>query len=279
MQTVKSMRPYKANAYHGYYKNNYLRSLNEFIYALYLEFVQKEHFCSEGIKLTSPITGKHKIPDFIIFNDDNSVNRFVEIKPNAKEIEELIVQYTTHLFSTVKIDFITTNRRVMTHLKKLIAEKIGFEELNRLEKDYKAQRDNSKCYSGFPGKLNPMFNKHHSIKSKKLISLKKTGMNSGKDNPNFGNHLTDEAKVRVGAKWYDEASKKRMKIKGFITHIGKLNTEQHDEFIKYATLILSGCHAKRPKYINRAYTVSIKKINELFGSVELFFTKIVRNYE
>jgi len=71
-----------------------------------------------------------------------------------------------------------------------------------------------------------------------------------------------------------------MKIKGMLTHVNKFNPEQRLIFNEYAIAVLNNKYHRRPDFLNRAYTISIKKISELFGSIEEFLCHIgVKNNE
>lgn len=47
------------------------------------------------------------------------------------------------------------------------------------------------------GEKNPMYNKHHTKETCKIMSEKKIGLYDGENNPNWGKHHTEEAKKRM----------------------------------------------------------------------------------
>ena len=270
-----SRKQYKSNSFRGYYKSNYLRSYIEFLFALYLDKVRCEKFRSEGMQLLSKTTNKKKIPDFVVYDDFDNVKEVIEIKPNAEETEQTIVDYSVNNYTKtkdLKVSFVKIDRKVKTYLRSQIINVMGLDAFLLEEQKYKSQSNVVKPI-GFPGEKNPMFGKHHSAETRAKISAANKGKHSGKNNPMFGKTHSEEARKKIATNWLT-ADKHAIVAKGMITHIKKFNNEQLTVFIEYASAVILGKYAKRPEFLNRAYTVSIDKINTLFGSAEGFWAKV-----
>lgn len=270
-----SSRKYKSSSFRGYYKSNYLRSYIEFLFALYLDKVKGENFRSEGTQLTSKTTNKKKIPDFVVYDNFGNIKEIIEIKPNAEETEQTIVDYVANNYvktKDYKVSFVKIDRKVKKYLRSQIVEAMGLDAFLLEEQKYKSQSNLIKAV-GFPGEKNPMFGKQHSAETRAKISAATKGKNVGKNNPMFGKTHSEEARKKIAANWLT-ADKHAIVAKGMITHIKKFSNEQLTVFVEYANAVLLGKYTKRPEFLNRAYTVSTNKINTLFGSAEGFWAKV-----
>jgi hypothetical protein len=93
----------------------------------------------------------------------------------------------------------------------------------------------------------------------------------------YGQTHTPEAKANISknSQWNDLDSKKKMQQKGMIKHFSKFtDLEQRSVLNKYISDILNNSKCIRPNFINRAYTLRIDKIIELFGSIDTFKIKM-----
>jgi hypothetical protein len=265
----------------GYYKGHYLRSHAEFIYALYLDKVEKVNFVAGKIALHSRINNKKKIPDFIYI--DNSVDRhphLVEIKSSIAEAEKLAFEYENNFYIGLE-QFIHKIIAMTPSIKrKFIAQiknEIGENEFIRLDKVYRDQKD--RTYTGWQGALNPNFgiktSDEKKAKTKATKILNNTYDISGNKNPNFGNHHSDKAKIKIGAKWSDPKKKLAMKKKGMLTHFSNIADMNKPSLKDYLVNILINKNIiVKPDFLNRAYIVKEEKIIELFDSVDNFFKEV-----
>jgi hypothetical protein len=275
MPDIGTITRYK-KSYRGYYVGNYCRSYIEFLFALYLNKVKNVNFSIETISFISKITGKRKVPDFVIYDSDGIITEVVEIKSSEDENQQLIVNYALSNYNLpvdAKISFVKIDRKVKRHLKKQIIDVIGLQEFNDEEKKFKEQTNLVKIL-GFKGELNPMYGKKHSNTAKEKISAALKNKFSGSKNPMYGKTHTKDAKKKIAAKWLDSNRKTEMQATGMITHIKRFSPSELEMFVTYATLKFECKESNRPAFLNRAYTVSIEKIINIFGSVENFWKKV-----
>lgn len=283
MSNSLKFKGFKA-AYTGFYKDQFLRSYPEFLYALYLDFVLKVRFVTEPFCLHSLNSPKRKIPDFgyMLPNDDTLY--LVEIKSTTKETEDTLVLYATYRFipdyKQIQINFITISSKTKRFWVNKIVSAIGKNTFIKLSEDFKKQRTNeNRVYTGFTGAKNPNFGvvttDEKKAKTKATKIANGTYDNSGNKNPNFGNHHSKEAKLRIGAKWSDPIKKLAMKRKGMLTHFSTMKDNDKIQLKSYLTEVLINKNsAPMPKFINIAYSVDVPKINELFGSIDQFFNEV-----
>lgn len=266
------MNSYK-NAYRGYYKGQYYRSYIEFLYALKLEFIEQKRFHTEGVRFISNISQQRKVPDFVVLTNDGRVDYCVEIKPSQKTIEQLIVDYSVHNYNYHGVTkFVKIDRKVKAYIVSQLRAVMGSALFESLSDEFKNQRV---AHQGFSKELNPMWGRKHSLETIKKIKSSKSLVDTfGQNNPNFGKQHTEDAKRRIGAKWHNQEMKISMMRKGMLTHISRMDDEQRREFISYAISVIGGNECERPLFLNPAYTVSINKINKLFGDARNFFNQI-----
>jgi hypothetical protein len=88
----------------------------------------------------------------------------------------------------------------------------------------------------------------------------------------FGKTRTAEARQKIAerSRWKDPEGKRQMKVKGMLRHFSRVSVEDIPTMDKYINGILSNTKCKRPAFINAAYTLSIQKIIDLFGTVDAF---------
>lgn len=285
MKDPNKFHGYQAS-YTGFYKGHFLRSYPEFIYALYLDKVKKVKFETEPFCLHSLNSKKRKIPDFGFLGPDaygNEILWLTEIKANHDQVIQTACDYATYRFipdhNQIQVNFISIDNNSRRYWINKIVNVIGREEFNKLSTGFRDQRSNvNRVYTGFPGQKNPNFGKHPSQetlnRTKETKIKNNTWDTSGSKNPNFGNHLSSDAKLRIAAKWSDPIKKKSMKIKGMLTHIGRFTVEQKLEFDRYSIGIINNTAVKKPKFLNRAYCLTIEKILDLFGSISDFKIKV-----
>lgn len=261
----------------GKYKEQFLRSFNEFVFAVYLDKVLGIQFETEPFSLKSPNTKKKKIPDFVYVHPKTKKPTLVEIKGSDEDLEEVIVDYVVNSYidnSGYEIQFVNLNKTHKKNMINQIISKIGVMEWSRMEEEYKSNA-RTMSYYGFPGVLNPRYGVKVSEETKQKMRDSMPDR-SGMNNSNYGKTHTPEAKLRIAAKWYDESKKFAMIKKGMLTHISRYSDEQYSKFILYAEDIFNGIHHPRPDFLNRAYTLSVNKINTLYGSTTKFLDEIKR---
>jgi hypothetical protein len=262
-------------SYKGFYKNNYVRSFNEFLYAMYLDLIEKRNFLTENIVLYD-IEGKKKIPDFIILDENNKIIEYIELKPTSEENERLICEYVNRKIDLkgIKIRFVHYSKEIKKHLTNSIVEKIGIKEFNRITTEFKTASPKIQVQS-FPGELNGMHGKVHSSETRLLIG--KSCARPGELNGMHGRTHTKEVREDISkkSKWKNPTDKKKMQQKGMINHFSKIaESEQRKILAKYMSDILNNIKCIRPNFINRAYTLKIDKIVDLFGSIDAFKVKM-----
>jgi len=261
----------------GRYKDQYLRSYSEFIFAVYLDTVLQVSFVTEPFSLQSAISTKRKIPDFLYKDTKYNISTIVEIKDTDEKLEEVILDYATNSYKNIQdynIRFVNLNKKAKKHMIITIINTIGINNWNEMSTSYKKNSKSTEFY-GFPGELNPRYGIKltDEIKNKIKKSLpSKHGMN----NPHYGKTHSTEAKIKIGSKWQNDDKKHSMQRKGMITHINSFNDTQYQEFVKYADSVLSGIPIIKPSFVNNAYAISINKINLLFGDAELFKEELIR---
>jgi group I intron endonuclease len=70
--------------------------------------------------------------------------------------------------------------------------------INLLKIDKEKTRENARTRGKlYIGESNPFFGKTHSEETKKILSFKKKGKMSGKNNPNYGNPISKEHKIKM----------------------------------------------------------------------------------
>ena len=230
--------------------------------------------------MKSEINSKRKIPDIMYFDIEKREAVVLEIKPSSYLSNLTLCEYANNKFRLPENmgEFITGRFQLRyefwancsVKLKKHIINVIGKDEYEKLVAEYRSQE---KTYTGFPGKLNPMYGRKHTKETKKLISDKyaERGGHAGAKNGMYGKTHTPEAILRCTAKWKDPAKKFAMMKKGMLSHISKFTNDEFVEYMIYANTILSGRSHKRPAFINRAYTVNEKNVMVWFGDIETFF--------
>lgn len=257
----------KCKPFAGFFEDHYLRSLGEFIVALYLKHVEQKTFCVEAIRLTSANGQHHKVPDFCVYNHFGELCEIIEVKNTIRNTENVIVSYAGLSFGMngIRHRFFTTTRNALNVIKKQIAESIGREELDRLIFAYKAQRG---PVVGLRGPMNPMYGRKHRDTSKALMAAKAAKYSTA--NGMYGRSHTQEAKEAIGAKWKDQVHKLEMLKKGFFTHWSNLTKEQKASAHTYYADASAGIYHEKPGFVNRCYTINQTKAIQWFGSREAF---------
>lgn len=272
---IKNNTSYKnVSSFRGYYNGHFLRSYNEFLYALYVEYIENNIIIdTEPFKLNSEVTGKSKLPDFMVKNSEGKTF-LVEIKGTKKEIETLIVDYAIGKYDTFghEVKFFTANKKLLTSLLK---EKLGKDKFNQLSAEYKSQRL-SKFYPGFPNELNPMYGKRHSVETIQKIKNNLPNV-SGKNNPMYGKSHSIEAKIKIGKKWKDPAIAKSMVLKGLATAMKKLDKENTTVYLNYTIQVLTtDIPVNKPHSINNYIAITEGKLNKYFGGSKHDYLKFIK---
>jgi len=249
------------SSYRGYYNGHFLRSYNEFLYALYVEHIENKKIKPEPFKLKSPVTGKSKVPDFIV-TSANGVSILVEVKGTKKETLSTVIDYTVNNYDTrgYEVKFFTVNSR---QLKILLQEKIGKDRFAQLSSEYKSQRL-TKFYPGFSNKLNPMFGKKHSLDTIQKIKNNLPDV-SGENNPMYGKKHSSEDRAKIGNKWKNPNTIKLLVLKGLSTAMQKLDEENRKIYLDYAEQVLTyDIPVMKPKSINNYIAITESKLNKYF---------------
>jgi hypothetical protein len=268
-------------SYKGFYKDIYVRSYNEFLYAMYLDLIENKKFLSENVVLYDN-KGKKKNPDFIILDEDNNIIEYIELKSTFEENEQLICEYVNCNINLkgIKIRFVSYGKNVKKYIIKMIIEKIGKEEFNRISIDFKSLSPRIKVQSFF-GESNGMYGKKHSKETRELIS--KSCARPGELNGMVGKNHSYESKKLISdnSQWKDLDNKKEMQKKGMIKHFSRFtDINQREILTKYINDILINVKCVRPNILNRAYTLNKGKIVDLFGSITIFKIKMKElNYD
>lgn len=267
----------KRYAKSGYYKGHFCRSLGEFHLAWWFDMMGYD-FEMEGTVLYT-VDGKKKIPDAVVKFKKQGVTYIYEVKPNQKELDDLIEEYQTFVEvpEDTKIIFVNSKRFVPL-FKKIVISIHGNDYYDDVVNEYKSQE---KTYTGFPGELNPMYGRKHDLETRKKIKdgHRKYGGFSGIRNPMYGKTHTEEAKSKIAKKWSCPKKKNEMKKKGMITHISNFSSENYSIFMEYAKKSINKTKSeklKTPNFVNPAYCIYEEKIIELFGSKDNFFKEIAR---
>lgn len=256
----------------GFYNGQKLRSMNEFLYAVYLDKVMNVEFVTEPFSLRSTVSKRRKIPDFLYTDPKTSMLTLVEVKGSEQEIIDTVVEYCAEGFKDIEkydVKFLSLTKPVKKRYENLIINVIGKEEWKLMVRKYKDDYGLSKKHFGFPGELNPRYGAIASVETKAKIKAALPDRH-GENNSMFGKTHTDEAKKQIGAKWQDPTTKTRMVRKAMVTHLCGLSSEQLDRFKIYARARLTGIKVKRPLDFNVMASVSIERIEKLFNSKEIF---------
>lgn len=268
------MNNYGKFACRGYYNGQFLRSYNEFLYAVNLDYVENKKFIVEPFAIHSNTSSKKKIPDFLVFTDENNFY-LVEIKGNSVANIDTIIDYASnnYMLDEIQVKFVNLNRK---HFKSKIIEHIGQEKFLILETEFKSQR-NKKFYTGFIGEKNPMYGRKgiknpNFGKKKTLDQVLKT---SGKNNGMFNKTHTEEAKINIGLKWKDAAKAKKIVLAGLKTCISKLSDEQKEIYLNYVCMSAHG-KVKKPMFINNYISVTELKIKKYFNNSIDEFVEFVK---
>lgn len=263
----------------GEYKGQQTRSHAEFVFAAYLDIVLGYTFVTEPFSLKSKNNpNKRKVPDFLI-NDVNGKKFLAEIKANNDDLETIIVDYAVNDYiidDNLSVKFYNLEKKQKKVLINKICQVIGKDIWNSIDKNYRDLARNTKKVFGFPGELNPRYGVKLSDSTKQKISNSRKGQFSGINNPNYNKTHTSEAKIKIGKKWYNQETKNNIVKKGMITHIRNFNNIEYDQFLLYANDKYNGIYHKRPNFVNRVYTISVDKIDNLFGSWDKFYNEIKR---
>jgi len=272
----------------GFYKEHYCRSLHEFHACLYLEHVKHFEFIMEPFAMISEVDGRKKIPDLLYIDYEKMKVVIVEIKQSDQDLIDTVVKYAWNKYRcpprfieyvkatgfSIDFDFWRNSKNT---LKKFIIQAVGKDEYLRLVKEYRSQ---AKVQAGFPGSLNPMFGKRHSLETKKKILATKllsnpTGCSMpGKLNPMYGKTHTAEAKIRVGAKWYDISTKNHILQTSLFNRLEKLSDLEFDEFCRNSIKTLSGIKCPKLPFMNGIMAINQKKVIEVFGSYSNFWNAV-----
>ena len=262
-------------SYKGFYKDIYVRSYNEFLYAMYLDLIENKKFLSENVVLYDN-KGKKKIPDFIILDENSNIIEYIELKSTFEESEQLICEYINRNINLkgIKIRFVNYSKDIKKYIIQMIIKKIGKEEFNRISNDFKIRSPKIKVQSFF-GESNGMYGKKHSKETKVLIS--QSCARPGELNGMFGqSHSVESRKlISENSRWKDLNNKKEMQKKGMLKHFSRfIDINQREILTKYINDILLDIRNIRPKFLNRAYTLRKDKIIDLFGSIDSFRNKM-----
>lgn len=256
-------------SYSGHYDGYYFRSYAELLFYIKSSKVDKKIIIPEDIVLLTN-DNKKIIPDFVIYNSDGTIYEIVEIKTSQDEIDNLIIKYNSSIKSLdYNVKFYNINRKIKKYYEKIIISQLGKNTLEDIEA-FKSIRK----YEGFSGHKNGMFGKKHSKETIEKIKMKCS--NFGNNNGMYGLKHTKKTKKLISENtgWKDEDKKKNMKIKGIMTHIRNMSSEQFDEFKMYVKNVESNMCTKKPIFLNNAYSISITKVEYLFGNFDNFFTFI-----
>lgn len=268
----------------GEYKGQFVRSSLEYIFAVYLDKVLNVKFVTEPFaifKKNGDLTNR-KIPDFAYVDPNSKLKRLtvVEIKPSYKELEKLIVDYCSNGYDineNISMEFLCLDKHSVKKYENMIIEKIGHDNWKNMFDDYKQKARTNYKYYGFPGEKNPRYGVKLSDETKEKISNSLKGKFVADKNPNFngGTNYSEEARRKIGEKWKDENKKKKMIVKGFITHISKFTDDEFNKYVNYSSDRYNGRKHKKPAFLNPAYCISSKeKIDNLFGSFDDFIKAI-----
>lgn len=267
----------------GFYKEQFCRSLHEFHACLYLDKVKKVEFITEPFSMRSAINSKRKIPDIMYFDLLNKEAVILEIKPSKQLSESTLCDYANNKFRLPAnvVEFVKGRFDVKyqfwsncsVKLKKDIVAEIGVTEYSKLLNEYRNQQQ---TYTGFPGKLNPMYGRKHSAHTKKLISddVAKRGGHAGEKNGMYGKSHTTVAKAAVGAKWYLPATRNAILRNSLLNRLEKLDITQYNEYIQYCFTVMRGENVASPKFMNGIPKITENRVNELFGSYTNFWNFI-----
>jgi hypothetical protein len=267
------MSNYGKFAFRGYYNGQFLRSYNEFLYAVNLEFIEKKQFIVEPFSLHSTITDKRKIPDFLVFTDETDYH-LVEIKGNENSNIDTIVDYATNQYELggLSVKFVNINQK---NMKSKIIGNIGIVKFSAMDKEYKQQRD-MKFYTGFSGEKNPMFGRRgdNNPNFGKKKTEEQRAKSSGKNNGMFNRTHSLAAREKIGLKWQDAKKSKSMLLAGLTTCILKLTVEQQENYLSYVTSSLDN-KIKKPAFVNNYISVSDNKIKKYFNDSKIDFLEFV----
>jgi len=147
--------------YTGYYNGNLLRSSYEYIFAKYLEAINKKY----KVEYETYDLGDYTYtPDFFIFDNNSELEEIVEIRGHRLNIEERIID-------TNKLRDITNAKvTLLTELDlKQLCKQNGL-KYNKLKNEWRNSPNN--ILNNNDGKNNPMYGKHHSLKTKLILSKK-----------------------------------------------------------------------------------------------------------
>ncbi len=151
------------NSYAGFYKDNYLRSSYEFIYAKCLEKLNIDYKVEETNYILA--NGASYKPDFFLY-DNNRLIKIVEIKSEHKSRIKKAKNKIALLKKQINIDIELIRKK---QLKK-ICKKLNL-DFYKLTQEWINNKNTSKNHI-LEGELNPLFGKKHTEKSKKLIGQK-----------------------------------------------------------------------------------------------------------
>lgn len=150
----------KSRGYSGYYKEIFLRSTLEFIYARYLDIHNKRWLYEKEIY---SVFGKNYKPDFFIYDDDKLI-KIVEIKYSKQEYLNYVEKYTS-FFKTLNIEYLVLYSKNINHIIK---------DFNLLEekKNWILESNKLDHTNDMRGELNPMSGVKHNDNTRKLIGAK-----------------------------------------------------------------------------------------------------------
>ncbi|MBM7555961.1 NUMOD3 domain-containing DNA-binding protein [Halanaerobacter jeridensis] len=151
------------NSYAGFYRNNYLRSSYEFVYAKCLERLNIDYEVEETTYFLE--NGTSYKPDFFLYDNDELV-KIVEIKSEYKSRIKKAKTQIALLQNQVDITIELIRKKQLKNLCKKIG--LNFYELTQSWIDNK----NTSKNHVLEGELNPLFGKKHTQKTKKLIGQK-----------------------------------------------------------------------------------------------------------
>ena len=270
----------KQRGYKGSYNGVSCRSLGEFHVALWLSHgyfgEQKGTFKTEPCRLAM-LNGRHKIPDFASHVNGEFV--IWEIKCSEEEcieVEALYREQLPYLFSIPGLTVKFINSKTFTpKVKQIICIAKGEEYYKAELEKYKAQAPYIK-QMGFPGELTPMYGKRQTRDTIEKIKASLVGKMTGDQNPNYGNTHSDAAKVEIGKKWYDSATKATILRNSFMNRINILTEAEYMEYCSFCYKVFTGTVApsENPKFMNGVTKMTPKRIAELFGTYENFWNFI-----
>ena len=264
----------------GFYKEQFCRSLHEFHACLYLDKVKKVEFITEPFSMRSEINSKRKIPDIMYFDHIKRQVIIAEVKPTFNDALDVIISYAENKFrcpakfiEIVKSSGYTINYEFLVNtkvaFKKDIIEAIGMDEYLNTLAEY---RNQEQTHTGFPGKLNPMYGRKHSLATKAIIAT--TASHPGEKNGMYGKTHTTVAKAAVGAKWYSPATRNAILRNSLLNRLEKLNNKQYAEYISYCINVLRGEILPNPVFMNGITKISDTRVIQLFGSYANFWHAI-----